>query len=182
MQLDVVGVEINIIAKKARLRNERRVTIKEEKSNSDGKFDIFGKNLERVVEILRENHNGITNHKSEIPTSEKRKKKPGKAKEATPNQNIRPPFQEKYAKSSQNNDEYEDNINLIMGIDEENTSFLTQEDQELFELQQLKVESSESFDFKQGYDFAINEIHSQYNLRNKKNNESSRKKQFPKSN
>ena len=47
-----------------------------------------------------------------------------------------------------------------MGIDEENTIFLTQEDQELFELQQLKVESSESFDFKQGYDFTINEIHS----------------------
>ena len=55
-----------------------------------------------------------------------------------------------------------------MGIDEENTIFLTQEDQELLELQQLKVESSESFDFKQGYDFAINEIHSQYNLRDKK--------------
>ena len=60
-----------------------------------------------------------------------------------------------------------------MGIDENNTIFLTQEDQELFELQQLKVESSESFDFKQGYDFAINEIHSQYNLRNIKNNETS---------
>ena len=47
-----------------------------------------------------------------------------------------------------------------MGIYENNTIFLTQEDQELFELQQLKVESGESFDYKKGYDFAINEIHS----------------------
>ena len=30
IQLDVVSVEINILAKKARLRNEQRVTIKEE--------------------------------------------------------------------------------------------------------------------------------------------------------
>ena len=52
MQLDVVGVEINILAKKARLRNERRVTIKEENSSLDGKFDLIAKTLERVVEIL----------------------------------------------------------------------------------------------------------------------------------
>ena len=63
-----------------------------------------------------------------------------------------------------------------MGIDDNNTIFLTQEDQELFELQQLKLDSSESFDYKQGYDYTINEIHSLYNLRNKKNNESSTKK------
>ena len=62
-----------------------------------------------------------------------------------------------------------------MGIYENNTVFLTQEYLELFELQQLQLNSSESFDYKQGYDFAINEIHSQYNLRNKKNNESSTK-------
>ena len=37
MKLDVVSVEINILAKKARIRNERRVTIKEENSNSDAK-------------------------------------------------------------------------------------------------------------------------------------------------
>ena len=49
--------------------------------------------------------------------------------------------------------------------------FHTQEDLELFELQQLKLNSNESFDYKQGYDFAINEINSQYNLRHKKNNE-----------
>ena len=66
-----------------------------------------------------------------------------------------------------------------MGIDENNTIFLTQEDQELFEIQQFKVESGESFDYKQGYDFAINEIHSQYKLRTKKTNEPATKNNAP---
>ena len=35
MQTDAISVEVNILAKKDRLRNERRVTIKEETSNSD---------------------------------------------------------------------------------------------------------------------------------------------------
>ena len=43
-----------------------------------------------------------------------------------------------------------------MGIDDNNTIFPTQEDQELFEIQQLQLNSDESFDYKQGYDFAIN--------------------------
>ena len=39
MQKNVVSVEVNISARKARLRNERRVTIKEETSSLDGKID-----------------------------------------------------------------------------------------------------------------------------------------------
>jgi len=38
-------------------------------------------------------------------------------------------------------------------------------------LQQLQLESGESFDFKQGYELAIYEVHKQYNLRSKHNNE-----------
>ena len=48
---------------------------------------------------------------------------PGKTKEVAPDQNIRPPFQEKCAEISHNNDEDEDDINIVMGIDEENTIF-----------------------------------------------------------
>jgi len=36
-------------------------------------------------------------------------------------------------------------------------------------LQQLQIQSGESFDYKQGYDSAIFEVHKQYNLRSKKN-------------
>ena len=52
MHTDVVSVEVNILAKKARLRNERRVTIKEETSSSDGKIDQLAKNLERMMDRL----------------------------------------------------------------------------------------------------------------------------------
>ena len=38
-------------------------------------------------------------------------------------------------------------------------------------LQQLQIQSGESFDYKQGYDFAIFEVHKQYNLRSRKNDE-----------
>ena len=46
MEIDVVGVEVNILAKKARLRNERRVTMKEETSNLDTIVDQIDKTLE----------------------------------------------------------------------------------------------------------------------------------------
>ena len=63
-----------------------------------------------------------------------------------------------------------------MGIYDNNTIFLTQEYQELFELQQIQLDSGDSFDYKQGYDFFINEVNSQYNLISKKKNESLNKK------
>lgn len=43
-------------------------------------------------------------------------------------------------------------------------------------LQQLQLESGESFDFKQGYESAIYEVHKQYNLIRKKNIEVPTKK------
>lgn len=56
-----------------------------------------------------------------------------------------------------------------MGTNDEETVFLTQDEQELYLLQQLQIESGESFDYKKGYDFSIFEVHKQYNLRSKKN-------------
>ena len=43
-------------------------------------------------------------------------------------------------------------------------------------LQQLQLEYGESFDYKQGYDTTINEVHKQYNLRSRKNTEAPTKK------
>ena len=63
-----------------------------------------------------------------------------------------------------------------MGINDDTTIFLTQEEQELYMLQQIQLESGESFDYKQGYEYAINEFHKQYNLRSKKNVEAPTKK------
>ena len=52
MQTNVVSVEVNILARKARLRNERRVTIKEETSSSNGKIDQLAKTSKRIMDRL----------------------------------------------------------------------------------------------------------------------------------
>ena len=43
-------------------------------------------------------------------------------------------------------------------------------------MQQIQLDSGESFDYKKGYDFSINEVHKIYNLRSNKNTEPSSKK------
>ena len=48
-----------------------------------------------------------------------------------------------------------------MGVNNENTIFLTQEEQELYMLQQLQLESGESFYYEHGYDYEIY-VHKQY--------------------
>jgi len=45
MQSNVVSVEQNLLTKKARMRIERRVTIKEEPSTLDGKIDSLDKSV-----------------------------------------------------------------------------------------------------------------------------------------
>lgn len=78
-----------------------------------------------------------------------------------PDQNIRPPFQENYVETSHQEDpEIDTQINL-MGLDDEETLFLTQDDQELYMLQQLQTQTRESFNYKQGYDSDIFEVHKQ---------------------
>ena len=49
----------------------------------------------------------------------------GKSREPAPDQQIRPPFQENYAEISQQNEEDEDTQINLMGINDDNTIFLT---------------------------------------------------------
>ena len=65
-----------------------------------------------------------------------------------------------------------------MGVNNEDAVFLTQQQEELYMLQQLQLESRESFDYKQGYESAIYEVHKRYSLRSKKNIEFPTKKSF----
>lgn len=57
MQRDALSVESNMLAKRARLRNERRVTIKEEPStsSSDAKIDSLVKTIEIMMERINLN-------------------------------------------------------------------------------------------------------------------------------
>jgi len=52
IQSDAISVESNLLAKRARMRNERRVTIKEEPSTLDVKIDTLAKSLEKLVDRL----------------------------------------------------------------------------------------------------------------------------------
>ena len=66
MQSNVFSVDANLLAKKARMRNEKKVVFKEETSTSEGKVDILGKSLERVMDRLenieRKINGKINNH------------------------------------------------------------------------------------------------------------------------
>ena len=105
MQTNVVSVEANLLAKKARLRNERRVTIKEEISSLDLKIDQLEKTLEIIMDRLEnmerkpqwDNQQQIRNPNFRKNTNT------GKSRESAPDQTIRPPFQEKYAEISHQN-------------------------------------------------------------------------------
>lgn len=55
-----------------------------------------------------------------------------------------------------------------MGLDSEQQIFLTQEDQETQSIKQFQLQSGESFDFKEGYDTIVYEVHKQYNLRSRR--------------
>ena len=54
----------------------------------------------------------------------------GKSRESAPDQTIRPPFQENYAEISHQNENDEDNQINLMGINDDNAIFLTQEEHE----------------------------------------------------
>ena len=55
-----------------------------------------------------------------------------------------------------------------MGLSSEHHIFLTQEDQEAHTLNQFQFQLGESFDFREGYDTTIYEVHKQYNLRSRR--------------
>jgi len=84
-----------------------------------------------------------------------------------PDQNIRPPFQENYAEDTTSSEPIEDTQINLMGLNIEQQIFLTQDDQEAHNINQFQTKSGESFDFREGYDVAVYEVHKQYKLRSR---------------
>ena len=52
MQKNVVSIEANLLAKRERMRSEKRVIVKEEASTSDVKMDTLIRTMERMVDWL----------------------------------------------------------------------------------------------------------------------------------
>ena len=89
MQSNVVSVEANLLAKKARMRNEKKVVFKEEASTLDGKVDVLAKSLERIMDRLEnmERKNQWENQQQQPPIRNPNfRKNPNARKNATPDQ------------------------------------------------------------------------------------------------
>ena len=56
----------------------------------------------------------------------------------------------------------------MLGVNEDEIVFLTQEEQELSFISQIEMDSEESEEYKQGFEIAIMKVHREYNLRSKK--------------
>ena len=170
MQNVAISVEANLIAKRNRARTERRTTFKEEPSALDQKLDAIITGMHRLgdrvdtVEI-KSSWDGPQNNTVRNPNF--RKNQNPNARRADPDQDIRPPFQENYTEASTSNEPTDDTHINLMGLNDEKQVFLTQEDQEDNDINQFQTKSGESFDFKQGYDTAVYEVHKQYKLRSR---------------
>jgi hypothetical protein len=192
MQRSVVSVEANLLARRARQRTEKRVTIKEEPStsSSDAKLDSLARAMEKMMERLtitdrnppRENQAApqIRNPNFRRNPPQIRQRDPRDQREQRgPDQQIRPPLQENYVDDGEEViEEFDDtHINLMGDHDHDHESiFLTQEEHEIFLLSQTEVNEEAEKTEQQAFENAIMEVHRQYNLRSKKTNENSPKK------
>jgi hypothetical protein len=165
-----VTVEANLIAKRNRAKLEKKTGFKEEPSGFDQKLDAILNSMkrlgERVESVERKSSWEAPQNNPPRNPNFRRVQNPNIGK-TNADQDIRPPFQENYAETSSANQLNEDpEINLI-GLDGKSHVFLTQEDHEEDESNTFQTKSGESFDFKQGYDTAVYEVHKQYKLRSR---------------
>ena len=169
MQNIAVSVEANLIAKRNRARAERRTTFKDEPSSFEQKLDAIIKGMDRLgdrVETI-ERKSSWEGQTTNAKNQNFRKNQNPTAGRTDTDHHVRPPFQENYAEASTSSEPCEDpHINLI-GLDGQSQVFLTQEDHNDEDNKQSYIKSGESFDFKQGYDTAVYEVHKQYKLRSK---------------
>jgi hypothetical protein len=191
MQKCGISVEANLLARRARQRNERRVTIREEPStsNNDYKMDTVVKSLALLLE--RSNISDRNPPRDDTPAPQIRnpnfRRNPPQIRQRDPRDQrdqrdlrdqreqrgpdppIKPPLQENYADDGEEVlEELEDTHINLMGIHDNEAIFLTQEEQELFLLNQTKVSGETEGAGQPAWGDDILEVHWQYNLRSKK--------------
>jgi hypothetical protein len=139
MQKSAISVEANLLAKRARQRSERRVTIKEEPSTStsDSKLDSLAREMERMMEILTVSERNPLIENPPAPQIQNpnfrrnplqiRQRDPRDQREQRgPDQLIRPPLQENYADEGEEViEELEDTHINLMGIHDNEAIFVT---------------------------------------------------------
>jgi hypothetical protein len=162
MQKSVISVEANLLAKRARQRIERRVTIKEEPSTltTDSRLDSLTRAVELMMERITVSDRNPPRDNAPAPQvrNPNFRRNPPQIRQRDPrdqreqrglDQQIRPPLQENYVdEGGEVIEELEDTHINLMGIHDIEAIFLTQEEKELFFLNQTKV-SEEAEDAKQ---------------------------------
>ena len=165
-----VTVEANLIAKRNRARLEKRTTFKEEPSAFDQKLDAILNGMKRLgdrVELVERKASWEAPQNNPIKNPNFRRNQNPNVGKANSDPEIRPPFQENYAETSTSNEQVDDTHINLMGFNDEHQVFLSQEDHKDDDIKQFQTKSGESFDFKQGYDTTVYEVHKQYKLRSR---------------
>jgi hypothetical protein len=182
MQRSTISVEANLLARRARQRNKRRVTIKEEPStsNNDSKMDNVVRSLALLLE--RSNISDRNPPRDDTPAPQIRnpnfRRNPPQIRQRDPRDQrdqrdprdqreqrgpdppIRPPLQENYVDDGgEVIEESKDTHINLMRVHDNEAIFLTHEEHELFLLNQTKV-SGETEDVRQtSWENAILEVH-----------------------
>jgi len=144
MQNIVVSVEANLIAKRNRARNERRTTFKEEPSAFEQKLDAISKGMEKLgdrVETIERKSSWEGQQSNTARSPNFRENQNLNVGRASPNQNIKPPFQENYAEASTSSEPTKDPHTNLMGLNSEQQIFLTQEEQNDHDINQFRTKS-----------------------------------------
>ena len=168
MQNVAVSVEANLIAKRNRARMERRTTFKEEPSAFDQKLDAIINGLQRLgerVENVERKASWEGQQSNTIRNPNLRKTQNTNAGRSNQDHDIRTPFQDNYVEGSTSSETIQDTHMNLMDLKGDHKTFLSKEDQNELDYNQFQTKSGESFDFKQGYDTAVYEVHKQYKLR-----------------
>jgi hypothetical protein len=158
MQKSAVSVEANLLARRTRQRNERRVTIKEEPSTStsDTKIDSLVRTMERMMEKLQINDRNSPRENQPAPQIQNPnfRRNPPQIRQREPrdqmeqrghDQQIRPPLQENYADEGEEVIEELDVIHIkLVGVNNNDSIFLAQEEHKIFLFSQIEVDEEES--------------------------------------
>jgi hypothetical protein len=179
------------LEKRARRRSERRVTIKEEPSTltTDSKLDSLAQTVELMMEKINLSDRNPPRDNTLAPQIQNpnfrrnppqiRQRDPrdqrdqrdlrDQREQRGPDPPIKPPLQENYVDDGEEViEELEDTHINLMGIHDNEAIFLTQEEQELFLLNQTKVSRETKGAGQSTWEDDILEVHRQYNLRSKK--------------
>jgi len=151
MQNIAVSVEANLIAKRNRARAERRTTFKEEPLAFEQKLDAIIKGMDKLgdrVETIERKSSWEAQTSNTTRNPNFRKNPNLNSGKTSPNQNIRPPFQENYVEASTSSEPTKDPQINLMGLKSEQQIFLSQDDQEAYDVNQFQTKFGESFDFR----------------------------------